>query len=835
MNAIPPLTIDPTRLRLAIYDLGWQPIPITAPDPNDKDAGKKPLLADWRKITLTAPLIRSWAHGPCRSHTNTGIRTRGLVAVDIDVLNESLADQLLQLATGMLGETPLVRIGKAPKRLAVYKGAPDTAKARTPEFFFDDGSKSLVECLSDGQQFVAFGIHPGTMQPYRWIGPSPLDIAPTDLPVVDARGMQDYLRQAEAMLRQAGGRTAKELRGIAERPERKRAPISRPGDWPRPTRADVESALAAVPNVHDWHGWFKIGAAIWDALGSEGEELFARWSAQSSKDVPADTIDKYRSFDRSAPTVTSASLFHEARQNGWLSERELERQRHHAERSSDLEMEEPPALDDAYYAAVASDAPAEPSDDPVAAIVAEFNERYAVVNEAGKVVIFSPTEDPILKRRFYERIGLPDLKAFYMNRKVQVGIDEKGNAIMQGVANAWLAHPRRRQFINGVTFDPSGRKVPDGVLNLWQGFAVQPKPGSWKRLQDHIHLVVCAGNQEHYEYVLDWMARLVQRPAEQGDVAIVMRGAEGTGKGTLARALKHILGQHGLQISNSKHLTGNFNSHLRDCIFLFADEAFFAGDRAHTGVLKAIITEPYLTIEGKYQNAVQAPNFLHLMMASNEEWVIPASLEARRFLVLEVPNTRRDDHAYFGAIWQEMGAGGYEAMLHDLLQRDITFFNPNRVPQTEGLQTQKKLSLGTTDAWWLDVLQRGYVFQSRLGLEEEFARWHETVSTELLFASYSAFAEKRHERRPLTREELGKFLNGEKVRAKPCRPTRGIVGEHITDAANPFGGTTRKAEPIYHPGKPPSYKLGTLAGTRASFTHATKLAVDWQDQGGADD
>ena len=89
-----------------------------------------------------------------------------------------------------------------------------------------------------------------------------------------------------------------------------------------------------------------------------------------------------------------------------------------------------------------------------------------------------------------------------------------------------------------------------------------------------------------------------------------------------------------MAISNAKHLTGNFNGHLRDTVLLFADEAFFAGDRAHVGVLKALITEPTLTIEAKYANAVQMPNFVHLMMASNEEWVIPAGPEARRFFGL---------------------------------------------------------------------------------------------------------------------------------------------------------------------------------------------------------
>jgi hypothetical protein len=587
----------------------------------------------------------------------------------------------------------------------------------------------------------------------------------------------------------------------------------------------VEAALQAVPNTHDWHGWFKIGAAIFDALGNEGEELFVKWSSQSSKDMPLDTVDKYRSFSRSAPTVTAASLFYEARENGWLSERELERARAEETRRNQAE---PPPIDEvpieAYEDATAGDV----SNDAVEQLVEEFNQQFMVVNEAGKAVIYSPAEDPILGRRYFDHLGFSDLRALYLNRKIYVGHDKNGNVIMRPVAEVWLNHTKRRQFVRGVIFDPSGRPVPEGTLNLWHGFAIQPRSGSWEKLRIHIRDVICRGNREHYEYLIRWLARLVQQPAEQGEVAIVMRGDEGTGKGTLARAMKRILGQHALAISNSKHLTGNFNAHLRDCVFLFADEAFFAGDRQHIGVLKSIITEPYLTIEGKYQNAVQTPNFLHLMMASNEEWVVPASLEARRFFVLEVSDARKDDHAWFAAIWEEMEAGGYEAMLHDLLRYNLATFNVRRVPVTEGLQQQKKLSLGTTDAWWLDVLQRGYVFQSKVGLEVVFNQWQETVTTELLFVSYIAFAKDRHERRPLTREELGKYLHGQKVQAKPCRPRDAIVGEHIADVPNAYGGTTRQAEPVTHP-RPPGYKLGTLDGTRDAFTKATALTIDWQE------
>ncbi len=458
-------------------------------------------------------------------------------------------------------------------------------------------------------------------------------------------------------------------------------------------------------------------------------------------------------------------------------------------------------------------------------LVAEFNDKYMVVNEAGRTIIYAPAEDPILHRRYYDRMRFGDLRQLYLNQQIEVGQDGRGNPILKPVAEIWLHHAERRQFIGGVTFDPSGKPTPEGTLNLWQGFAIQPRRGSWERLRIHVRDVICRGNREHYDYLMRWLARLVQRLAEQAEVAIVMRGAEGTGKGMLARAITRILGQHALAISNSKHLTGNFNAHLRDCVFLFADEAFYDGDRQHVGVLKSIITEPYLTIEGKYQNPVQTPNFLHLMMASNEEWVIPASLEARRFFVLEVSDARKDDHAWFVAIWEEMEAGGYEAMLHDLMQINLTTFNVRRVPTTDGLQQQKKLSLPTDKAWWLDVLHRGYVFRSRLGLEHFFGRWEEEATTELLYASYTEFAERHRERHPLSRERFGCFMVS--LGTKPKRLSSAAIGEHVADVKTPYG-TTRKPQVALHP-RPPGYHLGTLETARAAFTTMTGLPIDWQD------
>ena len=168
-----------------------------------------------------------------------------------------------------------------------------------------------------------------------------------------------------------------------------------------------------------------------------------------------------------------------------------------------------------------------------------------------------------------------------------------------------------------------------------------------------------------------------------------MRGKEGVGKGVLAREFGRLFGSHYRHISQAGHLTGHFNAHLQQCSVLFADEAFFAGDRSHESILKALITEETLIIEPKGVDPFPVRNCLHLIMSSNSDWVIPAGADARRYFVVAVADHHKQDHAYFAAITKEMDSGGREALLEQLLRRDLSTFNVRDVPQTEALADQK--------------------------------------------------------------------------------------------------------------------------------------------------
>lgn len=349
--------------------------------------------------------------------------------------------------------------------------------------------------------------------------------------------------------------------------------------------------------------------------------------------------------------------------------------------------------------------------------LAEFNRRYAVIkNWGGKCRVIEEVEDPDLGRAMLMKQGFGEFQNAYLNRRKEIGEKRDGTPVYMPIGKWWLHHPHRRQY-ERLVFVP-GKEIP-GVYNLWRGFAVEPREGDCSHYLAHVRDNICQGDEELYNYLIGWMANAVQNPGEQGHTSIVLRGKQGTGKGVFAKGFGSVFGRHFLQVSNVKYLTGAFNAHLRDCVVIFADEIFYAGDKKHEGVLKAMVTEEKFTVEQKGIDVETASNFLHLIVASNEEWVIPAGLDDRRFLVLDVGRDHQQDRDYFVAILNQLDNGGRAALLHLLLNYDLSSYDIRAIPQTEALREQKEYSLGTPEAWWLEKLHEGILFQNDDGWRTE--------------------------------------------------------------------------------------------------------------------
>ena len=274
----------------------------------------------------------------------------------------------------------------------------------------------------------------------------------------------------------------------------------------------------------------------------------------------------------------------------------------------------------------------------------------------------------------------------------------------------------RRQYDRAAfVFDG---KCPDGVLNLWRGWGYPPKAGSWDTIAWHLLYIVCNGNERDFRYKVNLLARWVQNPGSVGEVAVVMQGEKGAGKGSVADVIERWFRHHTVRITQAKHLTGHFNSHLADCLFLFADEVVWGGDKQGEGVLKALVTEKTVRVEPKGQNTFSVPNRLKIVMASNAEWCVPVSSEERRYFVCDVSNAKLGDRDYFNRLHAAIEDGEAEAMLHDLMQMDLSSFSHRDVPHTDGLNRQKMEGLDSVARWWAGCLDQGRLVGGPVYLDE---------------------------------------------------------------------------------------------------------------------
>jgi Family of unknown function (DUF5906)/RepB DNA-primase from phage plasmid len=348
----------------------------------------------------------------------------------------------------------------------------------------------------------------------------------------------------------------------------------------------------------------------------------------------------------------------------------------------------------------------EHSSDAAADVLAQLNEKYCVMQDGGRVRVLT-FERYVRKARRRQHVRhVPTFLSFedFRNLHRHKRVADRGKFIQRG--HWWLDNPRRRQYA-GITFEPGGAKVIDDKLNLWCGWGVEPQQGDWSLMQDHIFKVLASGIEEVATYIFDWLAWAVQHPDERAEVALVFIGKRGTGKGTLGNAMCRLFAQHAVHISSSDHLAGRFNFHLRDACLLFADEAYWPGDKSAEGTLKRMITEPELFIEGKNRDAVTTRNMLHVLMASNEGWVVPAGERERRFAVFNVSECHLQDEKWFTPLYEQLEDGGYAAMLFDLLHRDLGGFHPRRLPKTIALREQQRQGLQPCDAWWVELLEAG--------------------------------------------------------------------------------------------------------------------------------
>jgi hypothetical protein len=167
-----PITFGAVAEQLA--ERGWRPFP-------GFQASKTPAMrgwpglnrAEWDDADLTATI---GDYQPPNDFCCCLAVQPEIVAIDLDLLDREHAAAADRLANEILGRTPLVRVGFAPKQIRIYRSG-DAIRSR---------KLHPLEIFSGTGQFIAYGWHQKAGRPYIWPQASPLNVSAdsNEIPVV---------------------------------------------------------------------------------------------------------------------------------------------------------------------------------------------------------------------------------------------------------------------------------------------------------------------------------------------------------------------------------------------------------------------------------------------------------------------------------------------------------------------------------------------------------------------------------------------------------------------------------------------------------------------------
>lgn len=662
---------------------GFTIIPIHAHDSDLPGAGKRPIGKDWEATVNTESQVANWA----KKYPNNGIGflTKHTPAVDIDIYDKDAALHMEKWVLKKFGTAPC-RIGRAPKRLFLFRTDTPFSKVKSGVWEDDFGEKHAVEILANGQQFVGFGIHPDTKKEYVWVdGDSPVDYyAELDLEEIDLDGARAVAAEFDRYAAEQGWTKVKNPINGNESAE-----SADDDDWASTadiqkwdgSYEDLRDIVMKYPNPDDYESWITVISALQISCRDQDEakDIARDWSMQADNYDESEFDYKWdKGFShKSNSLVTIGSIIKVVKD---LEKEELE------EKLADFS--------DGFT---------------LASTLAEWNdwardfrkvavfglERNAIMDAAAdayrrltgkkmylkdrksslgfdlsnakapawlKKYVFSGLNDSFVDRETGEYVARSAVDFMHADEsiigeerfkpcelastvfKVPIVHDVTYNPIMHGdmPGNKWkmddeVTGPEFFRDQQGKvwfnTFDPTSIPVSTDCLTKYDKKAVE--------IIKDLMIVLFPDSKER-GYVMDWLAWVIQNPTKRINYSLLIRGAHGSGKSTIGILMSHMLGRSNVGYVSNTVMNGRFSDWAEGHILKIVEEIFDKGDR-YSAVerQKEFITNDTFQVEPKGKKAKEVINTSSKLMFTNHFNALPLDANQRRYLVV---STQAENH-----------------------------------------------------------------------------------------------------------------------------------------------------------------------------------------------
>ena len=292
-----PYGMKPSEIASRLIANGYLPCPL-------QPRSKAITVPNWTRRTFEPSDF-----GPDRG---VGLKTgNGLVALDMDVYDAKMAQELAGIAFDIFGST-LIREGQSPKKALLYRSYALNEKREirlnktqlTPE-----KKNNKIELLSLGQQIVVAAIHPDTGQPYKWLGEAPWmssGVTLGDLPEIT---MDKWTKFQTALCEVTEENDMLNFNNVNFKQT-----SSSSYNSSELSIAEVQEILSYIDPSCNYDTWLSVTMGI-KSLGEIYEDAWLSWSARGSNHKPS--VD-HRKWHQIQPQggINFGTVCHLAQENG---------------------------------------------------------------------------------------------------------------------------------------------------------------------------------------------------------------------------------------------------------------------------------------------------------------------------------------------------------------------------------------------------------------------------------------------------------------------------------------------------------------------------------------
>lgn len=142
----------------------------------------------------------------------------------------------------------------------------------------------------------------------------------------------------------------------------------------------------------------------------------------------------------------------------------------------------------------------------------------------------------------------------------------------------------------------------------------------------------CGDDEVAYDYVLKWLARMIQNPFQKAGTAIYfINKLQGSGKDTIALWMKKLMGNHVAHYKKESDFFEKHDTKREGAVMVYLEEVGSGASKAHATELKAAISSDTIDINPKGTKGYDVPNMGNQICTTNNPDPVTVETSDRRY------------------------------------------------------------------------------------------------------------------------------------------------------------------------------------------------------------